>query len=327
MFKAGLTVGLLIWCALILTTCQYVNTNEEVFEYNVTSGLPVNKDNNPLLGFGWHIAYGWNAKFFVVDSGVYSYNFTAEPNEHSPNDEALTWNTSEGVSMKTNFTISGHVTDPWMFYTHYGHADATYGSVPDIHDVRIYEALRQAGHYASIRMAELTQNQSADYIRANPGEFVAKLTKDTAAYMNNYGFNVTNFIFPAAFEFPGGNTIAEARSKLQAKNAEVQEKEQQKVMANNQKLIALKDAGIAANKIREEGKREANRLNTESDALAAQLSASIAQVGVDGALRLYMSEQLGQLVAKGVIDQAVLTGSSVFGQPFYPSKSAVPQKQ
>lgn len=316
----AIIVFVLVWVSMF-TTCTYVDPNTKVFSYELTSGLPVNPDNNPLLGIGWQGTYGWNAKFFEVDSGVYSYNFTAEANEHSLNDEALTWNPVEGVTMKTNFTISGHVTDVWEFYAHYGHEDADFSDVEGIHDKRIYEALRQAGHYASIRMGELTQKISADHVRANPGEYVKLLTTDTAKYMNRYGFNVTGFIFPAAFEFPGGDTIKEARSKLQGVNSEIQEKEQLRTNESNHKQIAIKDAGIVATGIKEEGTREANRLIIESDALAAQLAASIAQVGVENAMHLYIVDRYSSLVAKGVLDKAILTNDSIFAQPFYPGKS------
>jgi hypothetical protein len=138
--------------------------------------------------------------------------------------------------------------------------------------------------------------------------------------MNNYGFNVTAFIFPTAFTFPGGDTIKTARDKLQNANADIQAKEQQRTNEGNHKQIALKDAGIEATQILEEGKRKANSLTAESDALAAQLAASIEQVGVDNAMHLYIVEQYNRLVEKGILDKAILTGESIFAKPFYPPK-------
>ena len=311
---AGITAFLFLIFLGVATETNWTDNNELVFQYNLISGKAVTRENNPTLPYGWHVAVGWNEEFFSVNSEVNSYHFVAESNE------ALTWDTEEGATMESDFVIFGRVIDPWTFYAHYSKPDASYSGVHDIKDMRIYEALRQAGHFANARLCELTENQSADHIQNNPAEYASALTRDTEVYMKQYGFEVTQIMFPSRFNFPGGDAIMKARGELQNTNSMIQQKEQERDNATVQKGITISDAKIKALSVTGEGTRTASAMRAETEALAEQLKTGISQVGVDNTLKLFMVEKYGALVSKGVIPQAVVTGDSIFGKPFYSGK-------
>ncbi|MFC1644938.1 hypothetical protein ACFL08_02855 [Patescibacteria group bacterium] len=316
-----LIVMALFFATLIImgsfSSCVRIEQNELGFQYDINSGKPVNSTNNPLLSFGFDLAVGINAKHFVVNSEVNSYNFTAAVDASSPYDESLSWDSREGVTMTVPFTILGRVTDPWEFYTHFGQKERDYSSVAGIQDQRIYEALRQAGEYVNVRMGELTQDKEADAIRKNPKYYADILTKNVAAYSEEFGFTVTQVIFPSRFEFPGGNVIEQARGMLRDANTSIEGGRKAKDKAKGQRDEAIANASIAANQIISEGTREASRLRTETDALANQFKTSIDQIGVEGTMTLKMVELQKKLTKSGVIKRAVLTSDSIFGAPFY----------
>ncbi|MBF0224755.1 MAG: hypothetical protein HQK76_04795 [Desulfobacterales bacterium] len=59
---------------------------------------------------------------------------------------------------------------------------------------------------------------------------------------------------------------------------------------------------------------------SEAKALAEQLQASIADVGVEGTMQITMSRLQGNLMKQGIIKDAILTQDSIFGKPFYTTK-------
>lgn len=199
--SGGLLAFFLLVICPLFTECSHVGQNEIGFAYNVTDGKAVNEENNPLLDFGWHWIWGWNAKFFIINSEVNSYNFTAVEDENSPYDESLSWDSEEGVTMKVEPTILGRVTDPWKFYTHHSKLDYSYSNVEGIQDARIYQAIRSAGQFVDVKMGELCQNAAADSIRKHPAIFTTILTKTTASYCEQFGFTVTDVFFPSGLYF------------------------------------------------------------------------------------------------------------------------------
>ncbi len=298
-------------------TIGYVAQNQLGFKYNVSGGKPVNNENNPLLPFGYTLAWGWNAKLFIINAEVNNYNFTAGRKSNSPYDESLTWDSHEGVTMSVNYTILGRVTDPWKFYNHFGRPQYSYKGVSGILDAKIYEAIRLAGQFVDVKMGELTQVTSADEIRKNPGKYTKMLTIAADEYASQFGFTVTDVLFPDRFVFPGGNTIRTARGMLQAANSDGEKLKNEKKTAQQERDEIIANARIKSNRIISEGKREANRLLSEADALAEQLQASIRDIGIKGTVQITMSRLHGKLMQKGIIKEAILTKDSIFGKPFY----------
>ncbi|MDM8514631.1 SPFH domain-containing protein [Desulfobacterales bacterium HSG16] len=295
----------------------YVAQNQLGFKYNVSGGKPVNQDNNPLLPFGYGLAWGWNAKLFIINAEVNNYNFTTQRKPNSPYDESLTWDSQEGVTMSVNYTILGRVTDPWKFYNHFGRPQYSYRGISGVLDAKIYEAIRLAGQFVDVKMGELTQNTSADEIRKNPAKYTKLLTTSADEYANQFGFTVTDVLFPDRFVFPGGNTIQTARGMLQIANSDGEKLKNEKKTTQQERDEIIANARIEANRIISEGKRESNRLLSEADALAEQLQASIHDIGIKGTVQITMSRLHGKLMQKGVITEAILTRDSIFGKPFY----------
>ncbi len=314
----GISIALFLIIGTACCDIARVEQNEIGFSYNVSGGKPVNPENNPMLSFGYHMVVGWDSRFFIINSEVNNYNFTANIKDpKSPYDESLTWDSVEGVTMQVDYTILGKVTDPWKFYANFGRAQRSYKGIEGIQDEKIYEALRIAGQYCNARMGELAQSVGADELRKNPAKYAKILTEEAAKYCEQFGFTITDVIFPHPFVFPGGNTIQKTREMLQSANSELEEKKKAVLTAEEEKKNTIADAGIAASKITAEGDRQADLLLSEANALAEQLQASIEQIGVEGTMAIRMSELQGTLMKKGVIPQAVLTEDSIFGQPFY----------
>src|SRR5258707_12039463 len=142
--RTALAALILILCVASLvsfTTCSYVKQGEKAFFYNVSSGGAVNEHDNPLLTMGFHATWGINQKVFTVQGTIMDYEFTG-PGAGSATqyDETLRWNSSEGVVMDAEYKLYGQVTDPWMFYLHFGELEHDYKTAPH-KDVKLYEAL------------------------------------------------------------------------------------------------------------------------------------------------------------------------------------------
>src|SRR4030042_2537697 len=290
----------------------YVAQNEIGFAYNVSDGKPVNEKNNPLLSMGWHITWGWDSKFFIINSEVNRWNFTADTKDpKSPFDESATGDSYEGTTMQVDLTVMGRVTDPWQFYANYGRPQQSYSDIEGIKDENIYRALRRATQFVRIKMCELTQSVSADEIRRNPGGYAETLTKEAVNYSENFGFTITDVLFPVRFLFPGGTAIEDARNRLQNANSDWENKKKEVKIAQGKKDEAIANAKIQAKEITGTGARKADELLSEAHDLAEQLKTSIDQVGVDAAMQLKMAELQSELTKEGVISRVILTSTSL----------------
>lgn len=319
--KSIIGVAVVFLVALILCstfgTIQQIKQNEIGFEYNVTDGKAITPENNPLLSFGYHMAWGINKRFFVINSEINSYSFTAENDKFSPHNEAMLWDSNEGATMSGNYEIKGRVTNPWKFFSFLGKAQRSFSGIEGIQDEKIYAALRLAGRYAGVKMVELGQKKEAEEIMRNPKFYADQLTKDCAAYADTFGFTVTVIQFPKAFSFPGGKSIIKAREMLSAANSDKEKKKKGAKIAEQEKEDKLAQAKIQAETILAEGDREAGELLSEAKALAEQLNTSIKQVGIEGTMQIKMTNLQGELMELGIIPQVILTGDSIFGKPFY----------
>jgi len=315
--KRLIFLAIIIFTASYFVNIGYVSQNQIGFKYNVSSGKPVSAENNPLLPFGYVFTVGWNERLFIINAEVNNYNFTAERDGNSPYDESLTWDSIEGVTMAVNYTILGRVTDPWQFYNHFGRPQRSYAGIEGIQDEKIYEAIRMVGHYVDVRMGEVTQQTEADKIRTNPAKYTTLMTQEAAKYAEQFGFTVTDVIFPDRFIFPGGNTIQTAREMLQAANSDVEKLKNEKKTAEQERDEAIANAKIEADQIIGSGQQEADKLLSEARALAEQLQSSINDVGIEGTMQITVSKLQGRLMKQGIIEKAILTEDSIFGAPFY----------
>lgn len=321
--KTFLTLLLLtLVVALSTSKCTYVDQTEVAFKYNVLSGKPVTPEDNPLLTKGFHFTpFGWNTRYFSTSSEIQEYTFTSGSDDASPYDESLAWDSNEGVTMATDFTIRGRVENPWEFYLHYGESEFSYHNVfanaPHVSDEKTYEALRQAGQYAEKVMVELTEFMGAEDIRTHRNDLKKQLIEKTRPYSEEFGFYIEDIIFPERFYYPDGNVIETARQEITATNTKIRQLEQELQNAASQKTIDVENARIEAKKIVEKGQREANRIDAETKALAEELAASIEQIGPEATVLLKMAELNGQLTRSGVINEAYLNEDSIFAAPFY----------
>jgi hypothetical protein len=111
-------------------------------------------------------------------------------------------------------------------------------------------------------------------------------------------------------------------------DAEIRGKEQEKVNKANQAKVDVSQAAINATMKIEAAKRRASALIAESTALTTALKTSIDQIGVEGTMKLKMTELYGELTKSGVIPTVIVTEDSIFAAPFYPAtpggKAAAP---
>ena len=313
----GVAVVVVLILFGIFGTIQQIKQNEIGFEYDVADGKPITPENNKLLSYGYHFAWGVDARFFVINSEINSYSFTMAKDKFSPNNEAMTWDSNEGATMSGDYEVKGRVTNPWKFFAFLGKAQRSISGIDGIQDEKIYLALRLAGRYAGVKMVELAQKDDAEEIMRNPKRYADELTKQCADYADTFGFTVTVIQFPKAFAFPGGKSITQAREMLSTVNSDKEKKKKEAKIAEQDKADKLAQAKIKAETIMAEGDREASELLSEAKALAEQLNTSIKQVGIEGTMQLKMAKLQGELMGLGVIPQAILTGDSIFGKPFY----------
>jgi hypothetical protein len=320
--RAILAVAVLAVCIASLcslTTCTYVKQGEKSFFYNVSSGKPVNPQDNPLLPMGFHAAWGINQRVFTVQGTIMDYEFTGAGGGSSPEfDETLRWNSSEGVVMSVEYKLFGQVTDPWTFYVHFGTPEHDYRTAPH-KDIRLYEALRHSGKAMNQHVNEMAASMDAETIRTRPDLLKQELLKWVRPYMQQFGFEVTDLLFIGNFKYPDGNLIDQARRQLTDLDAEIRAKEQEKENKANQAKIDVSQAAINASMKIEAAKRLASATIAQSTALAAALKSSIDEIGVDGTMKLKMTELYGDLTKSGVVPTIIVTEDSIFAAPFYPS--------
>src|SRR5262245_5252514 len=107
--KAVLALLVVLLCLISLsslTSCTYVKQGEKAFFYNVSSGRPVNQEDNPLLTMGFHATWGPNQRLFRVQGTIMDYEFTGAGSGSTPQyDETLRWNSSEGVVMDAEYKL------------------------------------------------------------------------------------------------------------------------------------------------------------------------------------------------------------------------------
>ena len=326
--KTALVSLALILCILSLvgfTTTTYVRQGEKAFFYNVSSGRPVNHMDNPLLPMGFHATWGPNQKVFKVLGTIMDYEFTGAGSGSTPlYDETLRWNSSEGVVMDAEYKLYGQVTDPWTFFLHFGEPEHDYKTAPH-KDLRVYEALRFSGKALNQHLNEIAAGMDAENIRTRPDLLKQQLLGWVRPYMNQFGFEVTDLLFMGNFKYPDGNVIDQARRQLTDLDAEIRAKEQEKENKANQAKVDISQAGINATMKIEAAKRRASATIAESAALAGALKASIDQIGVEGTMKLKMTELYGELSKNGVIPTVIVTEDSIFASPFYPA--ATPGKR
>lgn len=320
--KTVLAVIVLILCLVSLasfTSCTYVKQGEKAFFYNVSSGRPVNPQDNPLLSMGFHATWGPNQRLFTVLGTIMDYEFTGPGSGSSPTfDETLRWNSSEGVVMDAEYKLYGQVTDPWTFFIHFGEPEHDYKTAPH-KDVRVYEALRVSGKAINQRLNEVSATMDAESIRTRPDLLKQELLNWVRPYMKQFGFEVTDLLFMGNFKYPDGNVIDQARRQLTDLDAEIRAKEQEKENKANQAKVDVSQAGINATMKIEAAKRRASATIAESTALAGALKTSIDQIGVEGTMKLKMTELYGDLTKSGVIPTVIVTEDSIFASPFYPA--------
>jgi hypothetical protein len=322
--KTVLAALMLILCVASLvsfTTYTYVKQGEKAFFYNVSSGRPVNEHDNPLLTMGFHATWGINQKVFTVQGTIMDYEFTGPGSGATPEfDETLRWNSSEGVVMDAEYKLYGQVTDPWAFYLHFGEPEHAYKTTPH-KDIKLYEALRFSGKAINQHLNEAAAAMDAETIRTRPDLLKQDLLAWVRPYMKQFGFEVTDLLFMGNFKYPDGNLIDQARRQLTDLDAEVRSKEQEKENKANQAKVDVSQAAINATMKIETAKRRASATIAESTALANALKTSIDQIGVEGTMKLKMTELYGELSKSGVIPTVIVTEDSIFAAPFYPAPS------
>lgn len=322
MFKiiAGvLGAGLIIFLVTMVSVTR-IDQSERGFKYNITSGKPVSMSENPDLGFGWHLCWGLNCKIFEISSERHIWTFTADPTDpSSPFDESLTWDSKEGVSMQVGYTIQGQVTDLWRFYANFGTTEYDYSGIANISDKRIYEALRQAGDFVDVRMGEIGALRAADEIRQSPTALANQVKEEVAVYMEQFGFTVTDVVFPEEITFPGGDVIAESRNLLTKADADIQSAEQAREQAKGIANQKLADAGIEAKTILGEATREAAALKSAVSAEIARLTMLVEMSGTpDTAIDLEVARLRTEILGSGNVDHIILTDDSSIGTVFKP---------
>jgi hypothetical protein len=326
--RTALVVLILLVCVASLvsfTTCTYVKQGEKAFFYNVSSGRPVNQQDNPLLTMGFHATWGINQKVFTVQGTIMDYEFTGPGHGATPEyDETLRWNSSEGVVMDAEYKLYGQVTDPWTFYLHFGEPEHAYKTQAH-KDVKVYEALRFSGKAINQHLNQIAAGMDAETIRTRPDLLKQDLLAWVRPYMKDFGFEVTDLLFMGNFKYPDGNLIDQARRQLTDLDAEIRSKEQEKENKANQAKVDVSQAAINATMKIEAAKRRASATIAESTSLANALKASIEQIGVEGTMRLKLTELYGELSKAGVIPTVIVTEDSIFATPFYPAAPAKPR--
>ncbi len=316
---ATVIIGLCLISVCSFTSCTYVRQGEKAFFYNVSSGRPVNPQDNPLLSMGFHATWGPNQKLFSVLGTIMDYEFTgAGSGSTTQYDETLRWNSNEGVVMTAEYKLYGQVTDPWTFFLHFGELEHDYRTLAN-KDRRVYEALRFSGKAINQHLNEIAATMDAEKIRTRPDVMKQELLGWARPYMKRFGFEVTDLLFMGNFKYPDGNVIDQARRQLTDLDAEIRAKEQEKENKANQAKVDVSQAGINATMKVEAAKRRASSVVAESSALAGALKTSIDQIGVEATMKLKMAELYGDLTKGGVIPTVIVTEDSILASPFYPA--------
>ncbi len=317
--------AIIAFCGLILAAIvgyntvnvTYVVQGEKVFAYSVSSGKKVNPIENPLLPTGFNSSFGFNQRFFSVLGTIMDYEFTANVNSGSSRyNEALTWNSEEGIVMSADYKIYGRVTDPWEFFLHFGEPEHDY-RIAKGKDPRVYEALRQTGRVMDQRLNEYACTNRTELLRTHPDVLKSVLLKNAQEYMRKFGFEVTDLIFIGNFQYPDGDTITQARKEIVELDSEIRNATQFATNQANQVQIAINSARRARDVRIEGAKRAASALLAETAGISNALKMSVEQIGVEGTMQLRQAQMSSELARAGILQTVILDQHSVLGQSFY----------
>ncbi len=304
-----------------------VDPTQYVFSYTAGTSDPVNEQNNPMLPVGFNFAFGPNARQFRVTKEVIRHTFNAnEKDPASPFNEAMTWDSKEGVTMQADWSLSARVVDPYAFFKNFGESQYNYDRMEKFTaDLRIYECLRQMGLHAARLANEINSTMMADSIQRDPSlmrvtmlDGIKEGAEGIRSYAKRFGVEVLDIEFPGRFSFPDGDAIEAGRGLLTQVETELRGKELELETARAEAQQAKTTAEIAAAELIGEAKKKAAARQSETAQLVNSLTDSITRIGPDGTFRLEMSNMQRQLVEKGVFPEVILTSKSVFAAPYYP---------
>ncbi len=311
------TIFILVLIWNFASTIHRVEQDELCFAYNVTSGMAVNPEENPILPFGWDFRFGWNERFFCVSSQTHQYNFSKELTDNSPYDESLSCDSKEGVTMEVDVTVLAHVDNVWRFYENYGQTQYFYNRIRGLEDRRIYESIREAEGYVDVKLGEIAQEMDARELKKSVKLLNDRLTEEARSYMSQFGIHIDDVIISSRFNFPGGNIIDQATNKLGDVNSTLEKKKKELKKAEAEKKNKIANANIEGDAILSVANVEANKLISEGKNISMQLKKSVELMGNrDKATELYLSREFSDVLGGGSIENLYLDTDSIIGEMF-----------
>ncbi len=326
----------------ILGNFTWTDPDEYTFSYNLLQGKPINRTNNPLLKNGPHVEIGFNDVYFSVTRNSLHQDFandrlkkimemkrfhTAEEAvKYKPSPEELSalkdfydtapcFNSLEGARMSISTSISGSVSNPWLFFKHFGDTQYDYHVEGRISSQKmVYEALYQSNQFLDVQLTEIAQDVEARQIQIRQDEIKDELLKRVTAYMEQFGFKIDNLMFTDRFVYLDGSEILQARSELGNVNSEIRQKETELEQAKETEKQKIDAAKRQADRRVSEAKREAEKQTKEAEALANQLKASIDQIGVDATVDLFQTRLVAPLLKEGKVRELYLDEDSFIGR-------------
>ncbi len=168
-------------------------------------------------------------------------------------------------------------------------------------------------------MGEIGALRAADEIRQSPTALANQVKEEVAVYMEQFGFTVTDVVFPEEIVFPGGDVIAESRNLLTKADADIQSAEQAREEAKGLAGRGLANAGIEAKTIFGAATREGAALKSAVSAEIARLTMLVEMSGSpDAAIDLEVARLRTEILGSGNVDQVILTDDSSIGTVFKP---------
>lgn len=316
----AIVVSLVVLSTIIYLCLRVRHIKQDVlaFKYNALSGKPISEGENGIMKFGYHFRGGWHDRIFKVSSQNILYDFTYQQTDTSPFEEALSVDTSEGITVEMDHSISISAQNPWKFFQSFGE-DEQYACPKNyefIKDWRMYQTVRIAEGFLNKRVPEISEKISVADIRNRALSNDPAVLKDLRAYMEQFGIGVNSLIFMSNLTFPTAPNLINKIDELGNIGGTINEKIKQEGSKTADKEKNVTEAQTEAQSTISTARQEADTIISQGNEVREQLQKLVKQTGdIDKAIQLFLIQKKAALIANGKITKSILSEQSLGWTP------------
>lgn len=304
----------------------YVNTTDICFGMDKTSGKEPNAEENPIQPQGFDYTFGgWEFDYYCESSIAATITFnhleTNENGEIVSYDDTLRADSSEGIPLKVPYTLQASIDDIYLFYANFGSTQYKYNQhLAGEASIALYESMRKTSAYIDVTIGELIEDTEGLEVQRNTEKYLKAIKPKVEKFAAQIGVRVDSILPGSMVDFEGSEAIQDARDEIADIPTQLSTANNEKAAQTETNNKAQSQARIDADKIKEEAKKTAVNIKTNTQLLLDRIAPNVIALGKEDAFQVFMAKENAKLIASGALQNIYLDGSSDIGQTFYSSK-------